>query len=519
MGRTNYYCIRELASLYGVQTNYYDFEGRRRWASSEALLPVLRALGAAAESPEDIHDALRHRQQELWNRPGRPVTVAWDGIPADQQLRMKSTATNRSVKCTLRLETGETRSWTCRPEQMPTLQTREVEGVGYVSKKLTIPGVLPWGYHRLTLELGGRPFETTIISTPLKAHHAPGTVAVRCWGVFLPLYALRLQGGWGCGDFSDLEALIEWVASLGGEVVATLPFLAGFLDELFEPSPYVPVSRLFWNELFVDVTRAPELEQSTSAKALLDSKEFQAELEALRSDRLVDYRRLFALKRKALEELARRFFRGRSEKHASFNRFVKSHPALEDYARFRATCERLRSPWTQWPERLREGLLRQGDYDEEAKRYHMYAQWLAHQQLESVSARAGGRGLRLYFDLPLGTNPSGYDVWRKRELFTRDISAGAPPDAFFTNGQEWGFPPLHPLKIREQGYEYVTSCLRHLMRYAGVLRVDHIMGLHRLFWIPKGFEPRQGVYVRYPAEELYALLTLESHRQQVLLRG
>src|SRR5262249_50771705 len=146
-----------------------------------------------------------------------------------------------------------------------------------------------------------------------------------------------------------------------------------------------------------------------------------------------------------------------------------------------------------------------GDYDEEVRRYHLYVQWQADEQLRALGekARAGGSGL--YLDLPLGVNSDSYDVWRDRSSFALGISAGAPPDVFFTKGQDWGFPPLHPENIRTNGYRYLRDYLHHHMQFAGLLRIDHLMGLHRLYWVPQHLGPRQGVYVRYPVEELYAI--------------
>jgi len=519
MDRTQLHSLQQLARLYGVQTAYYDFKHQRQQASPEALLPVLRALGAPVGHLGDVPAALRMRRQALCKRFVEPVAVAWEGGPLALELRMSTKLASQRIRCHLRLENGEPRVWTCDPELLPALEATEVEGARYVRKKLAVPGTLPPGYHRLTLEIQGRAFETMIISAPLKAYAAPGRPTSRVWGVFLPLYALHSRRSWGCGDFSDLEALMGWVTKLGGGLVATLPFLASFLEEPFDPSPYVPASRLFWNEFFVDVTRVPERERCPAAQTLLSSSGVQAELEALRSSPLVDYRRQMELKRQMLEELARCFFAERSERHASFRRFLEAHPTVEDYARFRAAGERQHSPWPQWPQRLRDGLLKPGDYDEEAKRYHMYAQWLAHEQIQSLSTRARSAGLGLYLDLPLGVHPYGYDVWRERAVFASDVTGGAPPDAFFTKGQNWGFPPFHPEEIRAEGYRYAIACLRHLLQHAGILRIDHVMGLHRLFWVPRGLEARQGVYVRYPAEELYALLALESHRHQALILG
>jgi 4-alpha-glucanotransferase len=192
---------------------------------------------------------------------------------------------------------------------------------------------------------------------------------------------------------------------------------------------------------------------------------------------------------------------------------------VEDYAAFRAAGERRRTSWWSWDDRPRGGDLQEGDYDPEAREYHLYVQWLADAQVRRLADRARGKGPGLYLDLPLGVNPDSYDVWRDRASFALGVSAGAPPDVFFTKGQEWGFPPLHPDNIRADGYRYLRDCLHHHLRYAGMLRIDHMMGLHRFFWVPQGLGPKQGVYVRYPAEELYAVYCLESNRHQTVMVG
>jgi 4-alpha-glucanotransferase len=163
--------------------------------------------------------------------------------------------------------------------------------------------------------------------------------------------------------------------------------------------------------------------------------------------------------------------------------------------------------------------LRDGDYRQKDFRYHLYAQWLAYQQVDSLSRKARRAGAGLYLDLPLGTHPYGFDVWREQETFVRDVNVGAPPDPIFTGGQDWGFHPLHPERSREQGHHYWIGSIRHQLGSAGLLRIDHVMGLHRLFWIPRGFDFKDGVYVRYPAHELYAVVCLESHRNRSIIVG
>jgi 4-alpha-glucanotransferase len=511
--------LSTLARIYGVQTAFYDVEDRHQRASPEAVLRVLRALGVPVETLADVTDALRQRRRELWARGVEPVTVAWDGQPVGIDLRLPAKSSDGSVRCQLALEAGDGHAWSCDARELPVVDSAVVEGVRYLTKRLLLPVRLPSGYHRLALEWGGRQLETLLISAPSKAHTFGEEPESRCWGVFLPLYALHSRRSWGAGDLTDLESLLEWVAGLGGSVVATLPLLAAFLDDPLEPSPYAAVSRQFWNEFYVDVTRVPELQRCPSAQAIVASPEVRQELEGLRSLPLVDYRRQMGLKRRVLEEMARCFFAERSERHTAFARFVEAHPALEDYARFRATVERRRVPWPAWPQPLREGVLKAGDYDEAAKRYHLYVQWVAQEQMQALSERIRSVGARLYLDLPLGVHPDGYDVWRERGMFALEAAAGAPPDAFFTKGQNWGFPPPHPEAMREQGYRYFIACLRHHLQHAGILRVDHVMGLHRLYWIPRGMEPREGVYVHYPSEEIYAVLSVESHRHRALIVG
>ncbi len=295
--------------------------------------------------------------------------------------------------------------------------------------------------------------------------------------------------------------------------------VAAFLGEPYEPSPYSPASRLFWNEFYLDLEGVPEFHRCPQAQDLASSDAVAREVRELRASRVVDYRRLMALKRRVLEAMARCLFSQGGPRLEELRRFLREHPQVEDYARFRAVGEGLAAPWTRWPQRLREGRIGQGDYDEETAQLHLYAQWQAHQQVERLAGKARGAGHGLYLDLPLGVHPESYDVWRERGAFVQGVSAGAPPDSFFTKGQDWGFPPLHPEGLRRQGYRYFVAYLRHHLRHAGLLRIDHVMGFHRLFWVPQGLEPAQGVYVRYQPEEFYAILSLESHRHRAVVVG
>lgn len=511
--------LRALARLYGVQTDYYDASRRRKQASPDTLLLALRALGASVETFRDIPPALRQRRRSLWSQSVEPVQVAWEGAPLAIELRLPENPGLKRIECHLALETGESRSWSADPQNLPTVRAADVEGSRYLAKSLPLPEGLPWGYHHLTLEALGKTHHALVISAPLTAYLPSAAADQRRWGVFLPLYALRSQRSWDGGNFSDLEALVTWASDLGGRAVGTLPLMASFLNEPFDPSPYAPASRLAWNDLYIDVTKAPELQGCPEAQSFLASGETLQELEALRASPLVDYRQQMAIKRKVLEELSRCFFAQEPEQRQPFQRYLESYPQVVDYARFRATGEQQRRSWHQWPQRLRDGALAPGDYDDATMRYYLYGQWLAHQQIEALSAEARAHGSGLYLDLPLGVHSDSYDVWHERQAFALGISGGAPPDSFFTKGQKWGFPPLHPEGIREQGYRYFIASIQHHLRSADLLRIDHVMGFHRLFWVPHEVEARDGVYVRYHPEEFYAILSLESHRHRAAIVG
>ena len=366
---------------------------------------------------------------------------------------------------------------------------------------------------------GNRIFKTLVISAPSRSYAEKETG--KTWGAFLPMYAAHSKESWGAGNFSDWERLSRWIGARGGTVAATLPLLAAFLDyPVCEPSPYSPASRLFWDEFYLDITRVPE--SSPAAARRIRSfapRRFRAQLGKFRRAEIIDYKSQWAARRNVLERLAKYFFSKASPRRTQFERFLRERPEVKEYAAFRAVCDERKTSWHNWPQRLRGGAIEPGDYDSSAQQFHAYVQWLAHGQMDELIQRSEKHGVKLYLDLPLGVNSDGYDIWRERDSFALGASAGAPPDLFFSKGQDWGFAPLHPRRIRENGYRYVLDFLRFQMHHARLLRIDHVMGLHRLYWVPHGLAARQGTYVNYPAEEWYAIFSLESHRNRTRLVG
>lgn len=508
--------LRRLAKLYGVELSYVDAAKHQQLTSVEGVLAALRALGAPIKGERDVPAAVRQRQREMWTQLIEPAAVAWDGAAPTFEVRLPAAASWK-LEVELTLEGGKTTRWTADVGRLRLTGSAKVDGERFVARELRLRAKrLPQGYHRLSVRHGRTTAECLVIAAPTKCY--TGAAGEREWGAFLPLYALQSERSWGSGDLGDLGRLADWVAELGGRTVSTLPLFAAFLDEPFMPSPYSPVSRLFWNEFYLDVSASPDLDGSPAAQKIVASPEFRREVEALRQEETVDYKRGMALKRRVLEELAKACFET-PERSKGLRKFVRERPAVEDYARFRAVVEKRHETWPNWPARLRDGRIDDGDYNDEARRYHLYAQFLAHEQLTALHAKVSKRGQRLYFDLPLGADGEGYDVWRERDVFARELSAGAPPDSLFGHGQNWGFPPVHMEHMRRQGYRYFRAVIGNMLRYGRVLRMDHVMGLHHLYCIPRGMDARHGVYVRFPAEEMYAVLSLESHRHKALIVG
>lgn len=437
-----------------VQLAYWDVQGRVRRASPEAVKAVWEALDVDPLAPRPVVE---------------PVAVAWDGR---LRLRVRLAGVER-VRCALLLEDGRELGWT---EVEAGLRRRP----GFA--EFAVPGRVPLGAHRALVEAAGQRFETVVLSAPRRLTPDPPPRL----GLWVPTYALWSRVDGRFADFELLRRAARWACGHGAGVLATLPLFTALLDEPFEPSPYLPASRLFWNELFVHV---PGSDLPSSL------------------DPLVDYRAAFARRRDALERAWRGLPEGIRERVRAWARARKW---LGRYAAFRAWLERYRRPWRQWSV-----AAEAKNADPGVCEVYTYAQWLAHLQLQEVAQT----GVWLYLDLPLGVHPDGFDTWQFPQLFVPGVSVGAPPDPFSPAGQDWSFAPVHPQRARQDGHAYLRACLAHLFQVAKMVRLDHVMALHRLYWIPRGFSPDQGVYVRYPVEEMYAAVLLEAARAGAVVVG
>jgi len=439
--------LHALAAELGVRTSYVDGLARPVTVAPDTLVRVCGALGAPVTSPANAGEALAAVRAGLREQVIPPVIVAWDGA-------LPALTFPPEARVELRLEGGA-----------PT----------------PLDAPLPPGYHHLDVETANGRGTATVIAAPSTAWRRGENR--RSFGIGTHLAALRSSRSRSVGDLADLESLCHWVRNRGGDLVTVLPLLPTFNSPPPEPSPYSPISRLFWSELILDLGDA---HRPAPAPDRLDVVRAGAEVRA------------------AL---------------AAIPAPAESDPELARYARFRGAQARLGRNWRDWPAPARSGALAPDQVDAEEERFHLVAQGLARRQIHDLRGRLDHAGMRLGLDLAVGVHPDGYDPWSRQELFGDGMAVGAPPDRGFPSGQDWGFSPVLPAASRREGHRYIAASIGHQAKLAGVLRIDHIMAWTRLYWIPNGMALDQGTYVSYPAEELFAVLTLESHRHQCEIVG
>ncbi len=373
-----------------------------------------------------------------------------------------------------------------------------------IERDQALPAELPLGYHHLYPRDGG---ETLLVVAP---PHCFLPDDFKTWGFAAQLYAARSRASWGIGDLGDLARLAAWTRRLGGGALMVNPLTAATPVTPIEPSPYYPSSRRYRNPLFLHLEDLPGWEALDPALRARLGEAGRALNEARRIDRDA----IFALKTTGLEALYARF-----TGDATFDRYLASEGrALTEFATYCALAERHGKDWRRWPE----GVRHPGG-DEVATfraahavrvNYHAWLQWLIDGQLARAS-----RDVAVIHDLPIGLDIAGADAWCWQEMLAQDVSVGAPPDEFAADGQDWGLTPFIPFRLRAAHYRPFIETIRASLRHAGGLRIDHVMGLFRLFWIPRALGARGGTYVRSQADELLAIVALESQRAQALIVG
>ena len=507
--------LRHVAGLVGIATRHVDALGVTHEPDEETLSRLIAAFGLPSD-PQQAADAL-----------------AEEGLAAPFGLSPVHIVAQETPAPALRLRLPEGAGgvdWLCRLED-GSQSAGKSEGA-----ELRLPAGLPLGYHRLAI-MGsgtgaGASAEIGLVVAPDSCHLGdalqPGA---RSWGLTAQLYGLRSRRDWGIGDFGELADLCREAGKLGAAAIGINPLHALFAAEPRHFSPYSPSSRAWLDYLYIDVRQIPGFAEDAAARALAPADA----LAPARGAELVDYAAVAALKRPVIEALYRRFREREIDAGgalgAAFRRFQREGgAALAAFATFEALHEHFIGAggpfsWHAWPSAMRDphsaAVAEFARAHAGRVAFFQFLQWQADQQLGAAAAagRQGGLAIGLYRDLAVGVNPNGAEAWADQELVAPGAAIGAPPDALSRAGQDWGLAPINPLALRRRGFAPLIAALRANMRHAGILRIDHVMSLQRLYWIPSGGPATAGAYVNYPLHDLLRLVALESRRQGCAVVG
>ncbi|MGD8173788.1 4-alpha-glucanotransferase [Vibrio sp. TRT 21S02] len=522
--------LKQVAEMAKIADSYVSAWGDEAKVEESTILHLLTSLGYDTTNDETLLKSAekKHKKDVI-----DPVLVVRDGKPVHVPLYLGSSARESDFSWRLETEQGEVLEGYL---QSQIVSDERSEGGPLV---FALPSDLPWGYHTLTLVRKRRksPYQMTLIVTPNACFKQPAIEqGKKMWGPSIQLYTLRTQHNWGIGDFGDLKQLVADIASRGGDFVGLNPIHSLFPANPEGASPYSPSSRRWLNILYIDVSSVPEFALSAEAQQTVGSAEFQQRLQQARDAHWVNYTEVAALKMAVLPllfaEFKARHLDKNTDRAKAFLDFVEvGGDSLMHQAAFDALHATLHAEdssvwgWPVFPEQYRHfssnAVQKFIQNNQDLVHLYMYLQWVADVQIKEAQVLAEEKGMKvgLYRDLAVGVADSGSETWADEGNLILDASIGAPPDVLGPLGQNWGLPPLNPQVLKATGYDAYIKLLQANMKHCGALRIDHVLGLLRLWWIPKGENATKGAYIYYPVEDMLAILALESHRHQCSVIG
>ncbi|EGQ7813187.1 4-alpha-glucanotransferase [Vibrio parahaemolyticus] len=522
--------LKKVAEMARLADSYVSAWGDEAKVSDETLRRLLTSLGYDTSSDEKllVSAEKKHKKDVL-----APVLVLRDGEPVEVELNLGTSARESEFSWRLETEQGEVLEGYL---QSQIVRDERAEGGPLV---FALPKNLAWGYHKLIISRKRRktPYEMSLIITPKACFKQEDlNQHKKLWGPSIQLYTLRTQHNWGIGDFGDLKQLVSDIASRGGDFIGLNPIHSLFPANPEGASPYSPSSRRWLNIMYIDVSSVPEFALSAEAQQRVGSAEFQQRLQKARDSHWVNYTEVSQLKMSVLpllfSEFKARHLDKNTDRARAFLDFVeKGGESLLHQAAFDALHADLHAEdsgvwgWPVFPEKYRTfdaaGTQKYIKDNQDRVHLYMYLQWIADDQIKEAQALAEEKGMAvgLYRDLAVGVADSGSETWADEGNLVLDASIGAPPDILGPLGQNWGLPPLNPQVLEATGYDAYIKLLRANMKHCGALRIDHVLGLLRLWWIPKGEKATEGAYLYYPVEDMLAILALESHRHQCSVIG
>ena len=524
--------VDALAEKAGILPEF-EADGGIYTTSFETKKALLNALKFPVKTAKEAQESLRAVSEKPYKTALPPVAViSVEKKIAEIIVTFASGHESDPLSFEIIQENGEVVSGQKIPADLPITDSLVIEETEYEHRRLTIDLPAQTGYHTLRVSGAALPDqgrEMALIVVPEKCY-MPDTMrqGAKPWGFPIQLYALRSKRNWGIGDFSDLKEMIGVAKSFGADIVGINPINVAFMAKPETASPYYSSCRLFLNPLYIDVDAVPEAEKCTALQKYIQSKPFVSALKKVRAERLVDYKAVAKLKKKAFELLFEDFKNAADDRKAAFEAFCEKggrdlqnaalYQVLADYFVGKKKSFGFKSWGKQYASPDTPASLKFAEEQAEKITYYKYLFWLADEQFQAASAESDNQGLAvgLYQDLAVGVAGESAETWGSQELFATELSIGSPPDMFNANGQEWGVAPMRSDVMRDEAYLSYRKVLTANMKRAGAVRIDHVMGLARLFCIPKG---EKGAYLRYNVNDLIGIVALESHRNKCLVVG
>ena len=525
------------AVLSGISPGFWDIFGKYHETTREAKRSILRAKGFDATDAASLEGSLAQQTIGEWDRLLPHSVVAGEAEALEFPVSVDAEWVGEPARFAVTTEDGTATEFTVSLADLPAAGSIGINGVTRVRKLARLPVQLPLGYHEVTATVRGDRATCRVAITPERAwtpeHLGHGG---RAAGIAVSLYGVRSDRNWGCGDFTDLLEVIDWVADdLHAGFVALNPLHAIHNRRPFNTSPYLPNCVYYQNFIYLDAETIEDYPRSRRAQAFRQCAPTVTEIDELRRAPYVEYERVAALKLRFLKLLFVQFLSERRQGTArsrDFDAFVRREgDLLQDFATYCALDEHLhrRNPdlwmWPQWPEEYRDPdsaetrAFRKKHW--RSVMFYQYLQWQIDVQLRAAQQKARDRrlALGLYHDLALATDRFGFDLWATRRFFVEGCRVGSPPDDFSPKGQDWGFPPPNSEQHRADGYRLFAESIRKNCRHGGALRIDHVMRLFRLYWIPEECDATEGAYVKELTLDFVKILALESVRNQVVIVG
>ncbi|MCG6201573.1 4-alpha-glucanotransferase [Psychromonas antarctica] len=525
--------------LKSINPNFVDAWGNPAKVSEENIRNIIGKMGFDAADDSALITHFNEKEKQHWLSPLPPVSVLQKNETYQFEVRLPIDSAADPLIYKITLEDKSEIEQTICATVFPLVATKEISDLEFQCYQVEIAADLPIGYHSLAIyekDIAEALATMSLIITPSRCYSPEAiTQGEKIWGTSVQLYCLKSEANWGIGDFSDLKTLLAKTKENGGDFIGLNPIHALSPSQPDNSSPYSPSSRKWLNILYTDITAVDEFARNKTLQARINSEQFKQELIALRAPEWVDYEGVTALKLTALRELFATLNEGSvksKKRQAAFNQYVKekgeslTQQASYDALQFHFLALDANSwGWPVWPEAFQ-------SFQSEASQtwikenlqevlFWCYTQWVAELQLQEADklAKSLGMTLGIYRDLAVGVGISSSEIWANHALYCEHISVGAPPDVLGPLGQSWGLPPIAPEQLQEAAYQPFIELLQSNMSHCGALRIDHVMALLRLWWVPDNASAEKGAYVYYPVEDMLNLLALESVRNECLVIG